>query len=53
MIFRRWLFSTIVGTLALAVLVATFGTRHGWLDVLYIWLAMVGVNNLRIAVSGN
>lgn len=48
----RWLFSTLVATSSLCVLVAMCGLpRRGMTDLLYIWLAVVGVNNLRIALA--
>lgn len=51
MIWRRWLFSTLVGTITLVALMAITGEpRRGAIDALNLWLAVVAGNCFRIAI---
>lgn len=51
MIYRRWLFSSFVLTCTVCVLVAMYGIRRGLPDLAYTWLAVLAVNNFRIALG--
>lgn len=47
----RWIFSMLIGTSTLFALVAIAGPREYWLDLLHMWIALVGVNHIRLTLS--
>jgi len=47
----RWIFSMLIGTSTLFVLIALAGPREYWLDLLHMWIVMVTINNLRLILS--
>ena len=47
----RWIFSMLIGTSTLFVLMTIAGPREYWLDLLHMWVVMVTINNLRLILS--
>lgn len=49
----RWIFSMLIGTSTLFVLLVIAGPGDVWLDLLHMWILLVAVNHLRLAFSRN
>jgi hypothetical protein len=44
----RWIFSMIVGTCTLLILMVIWGIGHIWDAMIPMWLMMIALNNLRL-----